>query len=213
MLIIGAVLAYTYIPQSPQKDTSSSPITKVEDTEATQPKATTRESYSGERVSVANQFSIKVPNGWHASISEANGFRAIMFARPEQLSSLRYQAEEPTTISRDGIASWSGLTEHFFVLAADTSQRFNPTDHQEITLEQITFDDGTVGKKYYVVKHAEEAKKWNGLLRDNEWQGRTYIYEKDGKQIEAHLALYPSSHVDIAFFESVVRSISTVIGQ
>ena len=75
-------------------------------------------------------------------------------------------------------------------------------------IEPFTFDDGFVGQKYYVVKHAAEAQKWGGLQKDTEWQGRTYIYEKDGKRVEAHLALYPSNTVDIDFFEEVVKSIS-----
>ena len=130
-----------------------------------------------------------------------------MFAQPEQLGTLVYTPGTPPTVT-SGIATWNGLTEHFFIRTPrSSSQTFNPSDHQEITSEPFTFSDGTVGTKYYVVKHTTEAAKWGGLLRDTEWQGRTYIYKKDGAQIEAHLALYPSHTIDIAFYESVIRTV------
>lgn len=211
--MLAGFLVYRYVFQPAQKNTDASPSKVANESTKPNPEKVSNETYSGERVTVANQFSIKVPDGWQASISEVSGFKAIMFARPEQLSSLVYEANKPANISRDGIASWSGLTEHFFVLAADTPQKFNPAEHQEITSEAFTFDDATVGLKYTVIKHANEATRWGGLLRDSEWQGRTYIYTKDGKQIEAHLALYPSAKLDIAFFESVARSINTNASQ
>lgn len=165
-------------------------------------------TYQGQQTTVAGIFSIKVPDGWQEFISESANFTAIMFARPEQLSTLTYTPGTPATIT-SGIAAWNGLTEHFFVRTPRTSaQSFDSASHQEITAESFTFDDGTAGTKYYVVKHAGEAQKWGGLLRDNEWQGRTYIYKNGDHQVEAHLALYPSHTVDIAFFESVIRSIT-----
>ena len=165
-------------------------------------------SYAGQPITVANTFTVKVPNGWTASISEATTFTAIMFAQPEQLGTLSYTPGTPATIT-SGIAAWNGLTEHFFVRTPRTSaQSFDSASHQEITAESFTFDDGTAGTKYYVVKHAGEAQKWGGLLRDNEWQGQTYIYKNGDHQVEAHLALYPSHSVDIAFCESVIRSIT-----
>ena len=164
-------------------------------------------SYAGQPITVANTFTVKVPNGWTASTSEATTFTAIMFASPEHLQSLVYNESINPTV-QSGIAPWSGLTEHFFILAPKPSSEFNHADHQEITSEPFAFDDGTTGTKYYVVKHATEAQKWGGLLRDTEWQGRTYVYKKGDVQVEAHLALYPSHTIDIAFYESVIKSIA-----
>ena len=167
-----------------------------------------KDAYSGVKTNVANVFSVKVPDGWRASTSDSASFTAIIFAQPEQLGTLAYTPGTPPTIT-SGIAAWNGLTEHFFVRAPRTSsQSFNPGDHQEITSEPFAFDDGTTGTKYYVVKHATEAQKWGGLLRDTEWQGRTYVYKKGDVQVEAHLALYPSHTIDIAFYESVIKSVS-----
>ena len=164
-------------------------------------------SYAGQPITVANTFTVKVPNGWTASTSEATTFTAIMFASPEHLQSLVYNESINPTV-QSGIAPWSGLTEHFFILDPKPSSQFNPADHQEVTSEPFTFDDGVVGQKYLVIKHAEEAKRWGGLLRDTEWQGRTYIYEHNSIRVEAHIAIYPSSKLDIPFFESVVRTIT-----
>lgn len=168
------------------------------------------ENYSGKEEVVANAFRIKIPNGWKASISDSNSFRAIMFARPEQLSALTYSAEVAPTIDRAGIPAWSGLTEHFFVLAPTASGRFSSTDYREVTSEKFTFNDGTVGTKYSVVLHSDEAVQYGGLLRESEWQGRTYIYEANGTYVEAHLALYPSSTIDKVFYESVIQTIQVI---
>lgn len=176
--------------------------------ENTQSSTDSVEIYKGVSTSVANQFSIKVPNGWKASISEDTNFLAIMFARPNQLESLVYSADSMPFIDRDGIPPWSGLTEHFFIIKPTADQVFNPNDHLEVSSHQFSFDDGTIGQSYYVVKHIDEAKKWGGLQKDAEWQGRTYIYEKDGTRVEAHLALYPSTEVSLSFFESVIRTLS-----
>jgi hypothetical protein len=178
-------------------------------TQTTSTPTATPKSYAGVQTSVADAFHIKVPGGWKASVSTSPSFTAIMFARPNQLQTLVYDATSQPAVDYDGIPSWGGLTEHFFVLAPTSANQFDPSAHQEISSEPFTFDDGTAGQKYYVVKHADEAKKWGGLLKDTEWQGRTYIYERDGERVEAHIAIYPSSTIDIPFYESVVRTITT----
>ena len=199
------ILAFIYFRPA-QHTTVTMPDRKSEpSTEEIAPKDKT--SYAGQPITVANTFTVKVPNGWTASTSEATTFTAIMFASPEHLQSLVYNESINPTV-QSGIAPWSGLTEHFFILAPKPSSQFNPADHQEVTSEPFTFDDGTTGTKYYVVKHATEAQKWGGLLRDTEWHGRTYVYKKDGVQVEAHLALYPSHTIDVAFYESVIKSIT-----
>jgi hypothetical protein len=199
------ILAFIYFRPA-QHTTVMMPDGKSEpSTEEIAPKDKT--SYAGQPITVANTFTVKVPNGWTASTSEATTFTAIMFASPEHLQSLVYNESINPTV-QSGIAPWSGLTEHFFILAPKPSSQFNPADHQEVTSEPFTFDDGVVGQKYLVIKHAEEAKRWGGLLRDTEWQGRTYIYEHNGIRVEAHIAVYPSSKLDIPFFESVVRTIT-----
>lgn len=184
-----------------EKTSNSAP--KEADKSSTKP----IEPYQGVSTVVADAFSIKVPNGWHASISNNPNFLAIMFTRPNQLDSLVYNAYKTPIIDYDGIPSWSGLTEHFFVILPTSAQAFDPNDHLEVSSQPFTFDDGTIGQKYYVIKHTDEAQKWGGLQKDTEWQGRTYIYEKDGKKIEAHLALYPSTSVSLSFYENVVRSL------
>ena len=199
------ILAFIYFRPA-QHTTVMMPDGKSEpSTEEIVPKDKT--SYAGQPITVANTFTVKIPNGWTASTSEATTFTAIMFASPEHLQSLVYSESINPTV-RSGIAPWSGLTEHFFILAPKPSSQFNAADHQEVTSEPFTFDDGVVGQKYLVIKHAEEAKRWGGLLRDTEWQGRTYIYEHNGIRVEAHIAVYPSSKLDIPFFESVVRTIT-----
>ena len=199
------ILAFIYFRPA-QHTTVMMPDRKSEpSSEEIAPKDKT--SYAGQPITVANTFTVKVPNGWTASTSEATTFTAIMFASPEHLQSLVYNESINPTV-QSGIAPWSGLTEHFFILAPKPSSQFNPADHQEVTSEPFTFDDGTTGTKYYVVKHATEAQKWGGLLRDTEWHGRTYVYKKDGVQVEAHLALYPSHTIDVAFYESVIKSIT-----
>lgn len=208
LLALCAFGMLTFISfRASQHTTVTMPDRKSEpSTEEIAPKDKT--SYTGQPITVANTFTVKVPNGWTASTSEATTFTAIMFAQPEQLGTLSYTPGTPATIN-SGIAAWNGLTEHFFVRTPHSgSQAFNPSDHQEITAEPFTFDDGTTGTKYYVVKHATEAQKWGGLLRDTEWHGRTYVYKKDGVQVEAHLALYPSHTIDVAFYESVIKSIT-----
>jgi len=168
------------------------------------------EVYKGAVTTIAGRFSVKVPNGWTASISKNPSFTAIMFSRPNKLGALVYQPNVAPSIDENGIATWNGLTEHFFILLPAASQRFNPSAHLEVTSAPFQFDDGHVGTKYDVVKHSAEAKKWGGLQRDSEWHGRTYIYELNGQQVEAHLALYPSSGVDIPFYENVARTIQIV---
>lgn len=203
LIMIGAVAMIGHTTSAPQ--TASTAIKPMDQSPAAD--KIPRESYIGTTELVDNTFTVKVPNGWHATIADEGNFKAVMFARPEKLTTLQYSAEATPVVDRDGIPSWSGLTEHFFIHTPSPGSEFSPADHQEISSSTFTFDDGTLGTKYDVVKHAEEAVRYGGLLRDNEWQGRTYIYEKDGVRIEAHLALYPSSTIDKKFYETVVRSI------
>ncbi len=204
LLGIGAFFIYQKTTHAPKAMSVNSPQdTTKQTTEATQQPT---EAYRGRDVTISEKFTVKVPNGWSAYTSTRANFTAIMFAKPNQLASLVYSADTPPTIG-EGIASWSGLTEHFFILAPTSTQQFDPADHQEVSSESFNFDDSTTGEKYYVVKHAEEAKKWGGLQKDTEWQGRTYVYENGGPRIEAHLAVYPSTQIDLQFYEQVVRSI------
>jgi hypothetical protein len=207
LALIGVLLYVQFYPkESPQ---AAQPAATITPKDETVPSVKEME-YTGEVTTVNDAFSVKVPNGWTASISPTANFSAIMFARPNQLVTLTYNPSVVPTINRSGIPAWSGLTEHFFVLAPTTTNTFTPDDHLEKSSEPFSFDDGTQGTKYIVIKHAEEAKKWGGLLKDSEWQGRTYVYEREGKRIEAHLAVYPSSTIDFAFYEKVVRTIQNI---
>jgi len=174
---------------------------------STEEKVSAPEPYIGKSVAIGEAFSLKVPNGWKASISTNPSFLAVQFARPGQLESLVYDATREPIIDHNGIPSWSGLTEHFYVRAVSPSQAFDPSRHDEVSSEPFTFSDGTVGRKYLVTKSASEAKKWGGLLKDSEWYGRVFEYKKDGKTIEAHLAFYPSTDIDEAFYESVAKTV------
>ncbi len=208
IVIVGAVLYLILFSRtSSAPEAQVVPDQSVETTQQTQ--AEPAEAYEGVEETVANAFTVKVPNGWKASIADTGSFQAIMFARPEQLNSLVYDANAQPIVDRNGIPAWNGLTEHFFIRFVQPSQAFNPANHQEVSSESFTFDDGTVGTKFYVLKHAAEAQAYGGLLRDSEWQGRTYIYEKNGMRIEAHLALYPSSSIDKDLYETIVRSIKS----
>jgi hypothetical protein len=201
LAIVSAIILMNR-PTSAPKSAKQTILQKNQDT------GKPKESYTGSAVLVTDALTIKVPNGWKASIADTGNFRGIMFARPEALASLTYTAVTPAVIDRAGFPIPTRLSEHFFVLVPTASQAFTPTNHREVTSEPFTFDDNTAGTKYYVVKHSEEAEQYGGLLRDSEWQGRTYIYEKNDTRIEAHFALYPSSTIDKTFFESVVRSIT-----
>jgi len=164
-------------------------------------------SYEGEVTRISRSFSIKTPNGWTASISNNSNFLAIMFARPNQLESLTYKSDVSPSIDQRGIPAWNGLTEHFFIIEPIASRQFNSADHLEVSSEPFVFNDGVVGKKYLVIKDSVEAQKWGGLQKDAEWEGRTYVYEKDGEHIEAHLAMYSSSTNDINFYEHIIRTL------
>ena len=162
----------------------------------------------GEKISIGDAFHMLVPNGWRASVSAQPTFLAVQFARPGQLESLVYDKVQPATVDHNGIPAWNGLTEHFYVRAITApSQAFNPAHHAEVASEPFTFNDGTIGKKYLVTKHAAEAQKWGGLLKDNEWYGRVFIYSKGDTTVEAHLAFYPSTKIDQAMFEKVAATI------
>jgi len=207
ILLICSIALLSYMQHTRQSLPVSSESTPQSDSPPGDSPSQPTELYKGEVTPVADSFSIKTPNGWAASISTKSSFLGIMFARPNQLESLKYNADTPPTIDKLGIPAWSGLSEHFFVIAPTVSRQFNPDDHLNISSEEFIFNDGTIGKKYFVVKYANEAQKWGGLQKDTEWQGRTYIYEKDGKHIEAHIAVYPSSSIDIEFYENVVKTL------
>ena len=208
LFVVTCSLVFFKYSQHIDKSTpTTSEIVPDNTATSTSPPVPPIEPYKGEDIPVANSFLVKTPNGWTASISTTTNFLAIMFARPNQLESLVYNADTPPVVDQLGIPAWNGLTEHFYIIDPTSPRQFNPNSHLEITSEPFTFNDRTVGTKYLVVKHANEAKKWGGLQKDTEWQGRTYIYEKDGKHIEAHLAVYPSSAIDINFCESVVKTL------
>lgn len=163
---------------------------------------------TGEKISVGDRFHILVPGGWRASVSTQSSFLAVQFARPGQLESLVYDKAQPATVDYNGIPAWNGLTEHFYVRTITApSQAFNPANHAEVTSEPFTFNDGTVGKKYLVTKHAAEAQKWGGLLKDDVWYGRVFIYPKGETTVEAHLAFYPSTNIDQKLFEKVAATV------
>lgn len=209
ILIIGLLLAagtislFLLSKDTPAEVTTNQPATEV----VNEPLVEEPEKYQGQNTVVANSFQVTVPNGWVVSVSSAPSFTAIMFSRPNQLGDLVYQKETTPTIDYNGIAAWSGLTEHFFIVAPASGKEFNPSLHQQVASETFTFDDGIIGQKYTVTKDANDARAWGGLLRDDHWIGQTYIYSNGGKTIEAHLARYPSSTIDVSFYEEVVRSI------
>lgn len=164
---------------------------------------------TGEKISVGDKFHILVPGGWRASVSTQPTFLAVQFARPGQIGSLVYDKAQPAAVDYNGIPAWNGLTEHFYVRAITApSQAFNPASHAEVTSEPFTFSDGTVGKKYLVTKHTAEAQKWGGLLKDDEWYGRVFVYTRGETTVEAHLAFYPSTKIDEALFEKVAATIA-----
>lgn len=203
LVFVAIALIAPYV--TPEKSEPTATNTESKDTQnsPTQPE----EAYKGESIPITDTFSIKIPNGWIATIPNSDPFFAVVFARQNQLQSLAYNSTTPPVIDTSNVSPWNGLTEHFFIAAPAPNRQFNQNDHLEVTSEPFVFDDGYIGQKYYVVKHAAEAQKWGGLQKDTEWQGRTYIYEKDGKRIEAHLALYPSSGIDVDFYEKVIRSL------
>ena len=206
MTLLIAVAAAFFFMSRDASTPAAKERSKSAEAQAAEP-AEIKPTYSGQDTLVANTFSIKVPNGWKASIADTGTFRAIMFARPEQLASLVYNADTPPSIDRNGIPAWNGLTEHFFVTIPTVERQFDQADHRTVTSEGFQLDDGTEGTKYFVTKNANEAAQYGGLLRDDHWEGRTYIYEENGARVEAHLALYPSANIDKDFYESVIKTI------
>ena len=104
------------------------------------------------------------------------------------------------------------------LLRNDTSANWktkNPVlENGELGIETDTrlmkFGDGTstwTKLNYINTVTADEATQWGGLLKDDRWFGKVYSYERDGKIVEAHLAHYPSTKIDIDFFAKVARSI------
>lgn len=201
-VVSGVIFLTTPQQEIVQTNTTPSTPDATTDTPSEEP------AYTGEPQRIADRFTVTIPDNWSASISTNPGFIAIMFARPNQLSSLVYQSGTPARVDQNGIPAWSGLTEHFFILAAEPAQAFDPADHQNVTSRSFVFDDGTVGTAYVVTKYADEAQIWGGLLKDDHWIGQTYIYQKDNQRIEAHVARYPSSDIDIALYEQVIASIT-----
>lgn len=196
-------------PASSQNASSTKePISPPKTSEPTTPEAPAK-AYIGTVTKIADNFSVSVPNGWRASVSSNPTFLAVQFARPGEIESLTYQPATPPAVDYGGIPAWDGLTEHFYIRKiTSASQSFTPSAHREVTAEPFIFDDGTAGTKYSVTKHAEEAKTYGGLLKDNEWYGRVYVYKDGDTTIEAHLAYYPSTKITPAFFESVAQSIA-----
>lgn len=203
LVFTGIALVTPYV--MPEKTDPAIANTESQDTQ--EPPAQPAEAYKGAVTPITDKFSIKIPNGWTATIPENDPFFAVVFARQNQLRSLAYNSAKPPVIDRSNVPLWNGLGEHFFLATPTPARQFDQNDHLEVTSEPFVFDDGYTGQKYYVVKRAAEAQKWGGLQKDTEWQGRTYIYEKDGQRIEAHLALHPSSGIDVDFYEKVVRSL------
>lgn len=203
--LIGGTIFYVSMPSKPstQTGTTQSPVATDTPSGEVMP-----DNYSGETVTVGDGFKVNVPNGWRASVSTNTSFLAIMFARPGAINSLAYDASKAPEVDFDGVPTWGGLTEHFYIRSMTVpSQNFNPKIHTEVATERFVFDNGTIGKKYLVTKHAEEAAQWGGLRKDDAWYGRVYVYEAGNKRIEAHLAYYPSTGIQETFFENVAKSI------
>lgn len=209
LFVIAGTYIWSYLSAKPAHTPSKPPADKSASKQLPAKQKQADETYVGKAVDVGGAFKILVPNGWRASVSTQPSFLAVMFARPSQITTLTYDKNTSPAVDYNGIPAWSGLTEHYFVRAITSpSQAFKPADHAEVTSESYTFQDGTSGTKYSVTKHAEEARKWGGLLKDSEWYGRVFVYQKQGKTIEAHLAYYPSTSIDVAFFEKVASTIS-----
>lgn len=215
LLITAGVAAYfivaslqTNTPPANKQAQNTTETSKDDTGDAASEDNTPKVAYVGREIAVTDKFTVKIPNGWRASVSTAPSFLGIQFARPSKLETLVYDANKQPVVDYDGIPAWNGLTEHFYIRAmTNTSQNFNPASHAEVTSEKFTFEDGTTGQKYLVTKHATEARKWGGLLKDDVWYGRVYVHEKDGTRTEAHLAYYPSTKIDESFFDKVAKTI------
>ena len=210
VIVAGILGVWVYRGQTttPEATVQPSATASVKSKPTAPPTEELTDQLTGEKISVSDKFHILVPGGWRASVSTQLSFLAVQFARPGQLESLVYDKAQPATVDYDGIPAWSGLTEHFYVRAITApSQAFNPANHAEVTSEPFTFNDRTVGKKYLVTKHAAEAQKWGGLLKDDVWYGRVFIYPKGETTVEAHLAFYPSTNIDQKLFEKVAATV------
>lgn len=209
-VVIALVANYFLLSDSEPTNpiTKSPPKSNTKENQTIAPSPEMTEKYEGKDIAVPNGFAVKVTNGWRASVSSQTSFLGVQFARPGQIESLAYNASVQPVIDYDGIPSWSGLTEHFYIRRiTNPSQAFNAADHAEVTSEAFTFEDGIVGTEYSVTKHAAEAQKYGGLLKDSEWYGRVFVYTKGDATIEAHLAYYPSTKINIDFYMNVARSI------
>lgn len=207
--LIASLIAVSQLYTAPKDKTASVQASESDPTDSPAPPPSSQpDDYTGQDVAVGSSFTVKVPNGWRASVSAQQSFLAIQFARPGKLESLVYDKNTPPAVDHNGIPSWDGLTEHFYIRGMTApAQVFKPENHAEVISESFTFYDGTVGERHSVTKHSSEATKWGGLLKDNEWYGRVYVYKKDGKSVEAHLAYYPSTKIDPVFYEKVAKSI------
>lgn len=210
VIIMSVMLNYFFMSNSistqPTVKTTPTVDTKEIPAEVSQPEAV--QAYEGKNVTISNGFMVSVPNNWRASVSTQVSFLGIQFARPGKLESLVYNAAIQPVIDYDGIPSWGGLTDHFYIRRITSpSQAFSPADHAEVTSQPFTFKDGVVGTKYSVTKHATEAQKYGGLLKDSEWYGRVFVYTKGDTTVEAHLAYYPSTKIEPGFYEKVASSI------
>lgn len=159
-------------------------------------------------VAIGSSFTVDIPNGWTARVSTQQDFIAIQAGTPGSIDKLAYSENTPPNIDYSGIPSWNGLTEHFYVRAiTKPTQAFNPQAHANVMTSMFTFNDGTVGTQYFVTKDSTEAKKWGGLLKDDKWHGRVYVYKNGNTTIEAHLAYYPSTKISIEVFEQTIKTI------
>ncbi|HEY0965702.1 MAG TPA: hypothetical protein VGE13_04460, partial [Candidatus Saccharimonadales bacterium] len=185
VFVCVAIILQVYVllkpfSQNQTKMTNHSPAKLAPEQEPdrpTTPTAPKPDKLRGEIISVGGSFKIIVPNGWKASVSTNPTFLAVQFGRPNTINTLHYNTKRTPKIDYNGIPSWSGLTEHFYIRDVSAAGKFfKPSDHAEVTSKSFLFDDGTKGKKYSVTKYTTEAQAWGGLQKDNKWYGRVYVY-------------------------------------
>lgn len=200
IITVGLVLWQNISFQAP-KDVSKDIIDESTDQGAP------TEAYKGETITLADTLTVKVPNGWSAKrTTAASGLQLIMFAGPNELPNLTYKPEQKPTISTIDGFGWDGLTQHFYITAPQTEEaKFvaQPNDQASV----FTLNDKTEGTRY--LRTIKPSGDEFSSLPDgfSDWQGRTYILTKNDKTVEAHLAVFLPTSLDIAFFESVIKSI------
>ena len=213
VVVAVCVMIATFILSMKRPDSEPSEMTPKPQTTTSTPSTTSKaeDAYEGQEITISDKLRVIVPDGWRASVSTNSSFLGVQFARPGQIESLVYNKSVPPMIDYNGIPSWSGLTEHFYIRQiTNPSQVFDPADHDEVTSELFTFKDGTVGTTYSVTKHTTEAQRYGGLLKDTEWYGRVFVYAKGDTIIEAHLAYYPSTKIEPGFYKKVAGSIKLI---